>query len=201
MSTIETDRQAWEAHEAGQTWAAVAEAMHYANGSVARRAAMRHAARIGTVPVIEDQHIDPIIPEPRLEEPADDGRPSYREGQLLYHRSQPKAKFRFVKWNRDGSAGVWGGEPSREAYHDYRVDVLTPHPLNGSEAVFVWAERNLHTEFTIDELAENLGVVAAVIRKTVTDRPDIFRRKGRSTFEVRDPEADRQADQKEMVAS
>lgn len=210
MSTIETDRQAWEAHEAGQTWAAVAEAMHYANGSVARRAAMRHAARIGTPDTRsadrpETNEIDADMQESgskadqiiEADPAASPSAANWDEGQTLYHRSQPKAKYRFIKWNRDGSAAVWGGEPMREAYHDYRPTSLTQYPLDGTEALHVWAESNLYAEFKVSELAEALGINAALIRRQVNERPDRFRRIGSARFEVRDPQADRDADQRE----
>jgi len=227
MSTLDTDRQAWEAHEAGQTWAAVAEAMHYANGSVARRAAMRHEARLasgrldakiqardegsaerrGPSPeAVKEalEQVKAIVEAPQFVAAVHDDKPTpthWQEGQTLYHRSQPKAKYRFIKWNRDGSAAVWGGEPMREAYHDYRPDKLSEYPLDGTEALHVWADANLYAEFKVSELAESLGINAALIRRQVNERPDRFRRIGSARFEVRDPNADRAADQREEVHS
>lgn len=46
MDTRPTDQRAWEARQSGMTWAQIARDLHYANGSVARRAAMRHEARL-----------------------------------------------------------------------------------------------------------------------------------------------------------
>jgi len=44
------DERTFDRHAAGESWAKVADVLGYANGSIARRAAMRHVART-TVPL------------------------------------------------------------------------------------------------------------------------------------------------------
>ena len=45
MEQTERDCIAWEMHQSGITWEKVAEAIGFANGAIARRAALRHATR------------------------------------------------------------------------------------------------------------------------------------------------------------
>ena len=45
MDTLDRDKEASDLQEQGLTWAAVAERMHYANGSVARRCAQTPRTR------------------------------------------------------------------------------------------------------------------------------------------------------------
>jgi hypothetical protein len=141
MGTAERDAEAHAAYASGKTWAQVAVDLHYANGSVARRAAMRHLARTGEpmptpaveptveadAPVEPDTDQQPTV-EPTLERPVEraDGLPDWTEGTALRHDGEPKATYRFVRWNRDGSAQVWGGDAGHEMYRDFRVGTLRP---------------------------------------------------------------------------
>jgi hypothetical protein len=200
MDTSQRDRQAHDLHAAGNTWAAVAEALHYANGSVARRAAMRHAERLKGETGVKDEPATPIsTPEPQEQKQPehrnkDDQPNGWVKGTMLYHRDRPKARFSFERWNADGSAQVWGGEPQYESMHDYRVADLSNHPFDGTERLVTWAERNLHTQVTIEMLVHICGVQASAVRKFVSDRPDLYRRVKRGVYEARDPQADRAAD-------
>lgn len=202
-----TDQQAWEAHVSGMTWADVARLMHFANGSVARRAALRYATTVGALESTPEPEDAPPAPtEAKGEDltanyppPSSSSLGDLQEGDLLYHQSVPRAKFKFVKWNRDGSAQVWGGEIGHPAYRDFHVDQLSRVPSDDMELIFAYAKRNLFVETSIDALAEQCGVSRANARKAVQGRPDIFRRKSSRVYEIRDPLADRTAD-KMMVS-
>jgi len=206
-----TDQQAWEAHASGMTWADVARLMHFANGSVARRAAMRYASAVGAVestsePEEAPEEAMPAVKETDREEstpidppPVNGALSDLREGDLLYHQLMPKAKFTFVKWNRDGSAQVWGGEQGYHAYHDYRTDDLSRTPNDEVERVVQWATQNVFNEVSVDSLVGLLKVARANAQKAVAGRPDLFRRLGARKFEVRDPKADRAADKAEAL--
>ena len=200
MDTKPTDQHAWEAHASGMTWAEVARKMHYANGSVARRAAMRHASRLGLSEAPQATPERSAEPEPtpepteELEEPATDALSDLKEGDLVYHHFMPKAKYKFVKWNADGSAQVWGGEVGHPAYRDWHVDKLSRVPNDDMESILQYASRNLFVETSVDCLVLHLGVSRLNARKVITGRPDIFRRLAFARYEIRDPHADRTAD-------
>ena len=204
MNTESTDRAAWEAHQSGKTWAQVARLLQYANGSVARRAALRHAARIGPPPTESASEVTPPV---RLIEPTPDARVSEVANTppdvdlaldaVIYHRGFPKAKFKFVKWNADGSAQVYGGEGGFAAYRDYHVNWLSNVPSDGIAAIYVWAAQpsRLHTRVSVHDVAIAVGArSSAEVRKAVRNRPDVFRRVKRDLYEIRDPKADRAAD-------
>jgi hypothetical protein len=135
----------------------------------------------------------PIIKadEPTVERPA-----CFTPTDVLYHVAMPKATFKFIKWNKDGSASVWGGEPSREMYRDFRVEVLSAKPSTPIEAMMAWATDNLFEIVTVDELAERFGATASTTRNAVQSNPDRFRRVGHGKYETRDPQEDRKADRR-----
>ena len=209
METRERDKQAWDAHQSGMTWAGVARLMHYANGSVARRAAMRHGGDAQTEPTLEVVAPDITVPEETPEpagwvqkqhefvatwEGADKPLADLKEGDLVYHHLNPKATFSFVKWNADGSAQVWGGNFGFAAYRDWHTDKLSRMPASEDDLILHWASENLFEHVTIDRLIQHLGVNRSAVRRVTTDRPDVFRRIERGLFEVRNPQADRTAD-------
>lgn len=200
MNTTERDREAHTLKSTGMTWEAVAMQMHYANGSVARRAAMRHQPN-GTITTPTATPIEavlamldtvkqtPSIPKPRTTIDGD-----IEVGAALYHRTYPKAVFKFVKWNVDGSAQVWGGESQRHMYHDFRRGDISLAPTEPCEAIGAWAEQHLFETVTVPELAERFGARVPAVRDYIQDRPDRFRRLGAGRYETRDPAADRQLD-------
>lgn len=184
MNTESTDRAAWEAHQSGKTWALVARELRFANGSVARRAALRHAARTGPPPTESASEVTPPDVDLALD-------------AVIYHRGFPKAKFKFVKWNADGSLQVYGGEGGFAAYRDYHADWLSNVPSDGIAAIYVWAGQpsQLHTRVSVHDIALAVGArSSAEVRKAVRDRPDLFRRVKRDLYEIRDPKADRATD-------
>lgn len=116
MDTTQRDAEAWTLHCDGKTWSAIAEQMHYANGSVARRAALRHRDRTQPTP-------PPSVVRPAIEQPAR-GRPDWQVGTLLTHTDLEGETFEFVKWNRDGSAQVWGGARGHASMRDFHIERL-----------------------------------------------------------------------------
>lgn len=204
-----TDQQAWDAHMSGMTWADVARLMHYANGSVARRAAMRYGGIQQIEPTPEAVEPDITVPEATPESTGSEqkqlecvassvgvDRPlaDLKEGDLVYHHLNPKATFSFVKWNADGSAQVWGGNFGFAAYRDWHTNQLSRMPASEEDLILHWAGENLFQHVTIDRLIQHLGVNRSAVRRVTTDRPDVFRRIERGLFEVRDPRSDRAAD-------
>lgn len=215
MNTESTDRAAWEAHQSGKTWALVARELRFANGSVARRAALRHAARTGPPPTESASEVTPPVflvdasgwGEIRMhlvepDEPVSENANTPPDVDLaldavIYHRGFPKAKFKFVKWNADGSLQVYGGEGGFAAYRDYHADWLSNVPSDGIAAIYVWAGQpsQLHTRVSVHDIALAVGArSSAEVRKAVRDRPDLFRRVKRDLYEIRDPKADRATD-------
>ena len=54
-----------------------------------------------------------------------------------------------------------------------------------------WCANNIFAEVTLAELAVIGGCSRAFARKKTIDRPDVFRRISHTTYEIRDPQADR----------
>jgi len=59
-------------------------------------------------------------------------------------------------------------------------------------AIERWCGDRVFEEVTVAQVAEAGCVSAATARKFIEGRADLFRRIGRSTWEVRDPQSDRQ---------
>ena len=59
-----------------------------------------------------------------------------------------------------------------------------------------WASQNVFAIMTVREIAEAAEVTQSAVRKLATERPDILRKSDGRTYEVRDPQADRQADKR-----
>lgn len=64
------------------------------------------------------------------------------------------------------------------------------------EAILRWCRNHIFEEVTLADLEGLSGLSIASVRKFVGERPDIFRRLRRGVWEVRDPQADREADQR-----
>lgn len=62
-----------------------------------------------------------------------------------------------------------------------------------------WCAERLFEEVTVGQVAEAGCVSPATARKFIEDRADLFRRLGRSTWEVRDPQADRQFERRQAT--
>jgi len=116
---------------------------------------------------------------------------TFTKGEALYWRLAPKAKFKFVKMNPDGSVQMVGGENGYSMGRDAKTNDVSKVPFEGTEQIGFWAKQNLYAEVTVGELAERFGLTDAVVRKFVTDRPDVFKRVAHGKYEVRDAEADR----------
>lgn len=61
------------------------------------------------------------------------------------------------------------------------------------EILTEWASNNLFAVLTVKEIAEAAEVPQSAVRTMVSERPDIFRKSDGRTYEIRDPQADRQA--------
>ena len=64
------------------------------------------------------------------------------------------------------------------------------------ETIVGWCETNVFEETTINDLVELSGLSSPSVRKFISERPDLFRKLRRGVWEVRDPQADREADQR-----
>lgn len=68
---------------------------------------------------------------------------------------------------------------------------------NPRESALAWASNNLHAEITSKQLADEIGASLPTALKIIDSRPDVFRKTARGKWEIRDAQADRQADKKE----
>lgn len=68
---------------------------------------------------------------------------------------------------------------------------------NPREEALRWASNNLFAEISSKQLADAIGTSLPTALKIIDSRPDVFRKLGRGKWEVRDAQADRQADKKE----
>ena len=59
-----------------------------------------------------------------------------------------------------------------------------------------WCKNNLFAEVTLADLQQLSGLSAPTVRKFIESRMDMFRKLRRGVWEVRDPQADREADQR-----
>lgn len=59
-----------------------------------------------------------------------------------------------------------------------------------------WAAQNVYAVHTVREIAELAAVPQSAVRTMISERPDIFRKSDGRTYEVRDADADRQADKR-----
>ena len=62
--------------------------------------------------------------------------------------------------------------------------------------LLAWAQANVFAVLTVKEIAVAAGVSRKTVRRYINDRADIFRKSDGRTYEVRDPNADRQADKR-----
>ena len=68
--------------------------------------------------------------------------------------------------------------------------------LDARETLRQWATQNIFAVLTVREIAEQAGVPQSAVRTMISERADIFRKSDGRTYEVRDPNADRQADKR-----
>lgn len=116
-------RLALDLRAQGATWAAVAEANGYANGSAARQALERYLAKAGA-PAPAEPEVDDDEPQPKV-----NGRNLERGTELSI--TGERGRFTFLKINTDGSALCWGGPTGHEKMRDFRIDrVRTVHRKN-----------------------------------------------------------------------
>ena len=66
---------------------------------------------------------------------------------------------------------------------------------DGRNRIIQWCKQNIFTEVTVKELAAIGECSEATVRTLINDRRDIFRKSDGRKYEVRDPEADRNAKQ------
>jgi hypothetical protein len=64
------------------------------------------------------------------------------------------------------------------------------------ESIVKWCRGRVFEEVTIADLESVSGLSAPSVRKFIGERPDIFRKLRRGVWEIRDPEADREADRR-----
>ena len=116
---------------------------------------------------------------------------TFTKGQTLYWRRYPKAKFRFIKMNKDGSVQMAGGESGYNSGRDAVIDEIQTCPFDGLEQINHWAMHNVYVEITVPELAKQFDLKESAVRKFVTNKPDVFKRLNHNKYEVRDAESDR----------
>lgn len=67
---------------------------------------------------------------------------------------------------------------------------------NQYERMTEWCSDNVFAEVTINDLVEMSGLSSVSCRNFISDRPHLFRKLRRGVWEVRDPNADKEADQR-----
>lgn len=68
--------------------------------------------------------------------------------------------------------------------------------LDARETLRRWATQNVYQVMTVAEIAAAADVTQSAVRTMISERADIFRKSDGRTYEVRDPNADRQADKR-----
>ena len=68
--------------------------------------------------------------------------------------------------------------------------------LDARETLRQWAAQNVYQVMTVAEIAAAADVTQSAVRTMISERADIFRKSDGRTYEVRDPNADRQADKR-----
>jgi AraC-like DNA-binding protein len=68
--------------------------------------------------------------------------------------------------------------------------------LDARDTLRQWAAQNIFAVLTVKEIAEQAGVSQSAVRTMISERADIFRKSDGRTYEVRDANADRQADKR-----
>ena len=116
---------------------------------------------------------------------------TYNKGQTLYWSRYPSARFTYIGMNDDGSISLYGGEKGYGSYRDARPDDIRTQPLEGADQILHYASGNIFEHVTTAQLADMFNLKDSTVRKVISDRPDVFRRIAKGTYEIRDPEADR----------
>lgn len=175
------------------TWAAVAEQMHYANGSVARRAAMRYETKQGT-PTIVAAPRPAVVTEPIIlvdtKHFTVDEATRYVE-QIIERHGHPNwiayvpIRVRNMVPQATLSALMAAGRSSDQ--HTTR---------DGCSVILQWCADNVFEMISIGGLAAIGGVSRGAVRKLMADNVGMFRKSDGGTFEIRDPQADRTIDRR-----
>lgn len=63
-----------------------------------------------------------------------------------------------------------------------------------ADRALAWAKQNLFIHIGADDLANAIECSRPTAYKIIQDRPDVFRKIKRGTWEIRDPQADRKAE-------
>ena len=64
--------------------------------------------------------------------------------------------------------------------------------IDARQTLITWAKANVFTIMTVVEIAKAADVPESAVRSMIKDRPDILRKADGRTYEVRDPQGDRQ---------
>jgi len=64
--------------------------------------------------------------------------------------------------------------------------------IDARQTLITWAKANVFAIMTIVDIAQAADVPESAVRSMVKDRPDIIRKSDGRTYEVRDPQGDRQ---------
>lgn len=68
---------------------------------------------------------------------------------------------------------------------------------DGRNTIIAWCRNNVFEIVTAKQLADIGGISEATVRSLAKDRADIFRKSEGRTYEIRDPQADRQLDRQQ----
>ena len=118
----------------------------------------------------------------------------FETGQTVYWTRIPAGRFTVRHINPDGSVALFGGEQGYQSYRDARPDEIGSTPMTGLEQIAHYAQTHLFAEVTAPELADRFSLTLSAVRRYIADHPDTFRRIGHGVYEIRDADADRNAD-------
>lgn len=197
MDTKQKDQQASDLHTSGMTWAAVAEQMYYANGSVARRAAMRYETKHTSTPVDLPITIK-VTPRLTIANPI----PVVEFKPVDTKNFTVEQATRYVE-----QIIIEHGHPNWVAHVPIRVRNMVPQETlvalmalgvtedrstrQGRNDILSWCDDNVFAIVTVAQIAEIGKVTRTEARRLIANRMDIFRKSDGRTYEIRDPQQDR----------
>lgn len=112
---------------------------------------------------------------------------TFKRGEIVYWRKEPKGRFVFVGINRDDSYHIVGGETGYSSGRNALAEDVSVVPFEGTDQLefFAKQEANFAQEVTVAMLAERFTLPTSTVGKFVRENPRLFRKIGHGKYEVR----------------
>lgn len=112
---------------------------------------------------------------------------TFKRGDTVYWRKEPKGRFVFVGVNKDGSYHIVGGEAGYSSGRNALAEHVSVVPFEGTDQLefFAKQEANFAQEVTVAMLAERFTLPTSTVGKFVRENPHLFRKIGHGKYEVR----------------